>query len=209
MTGGADRPITLEAILAASTAADRAAIIDFLSSGTAFGADDIRVDAFDNEGRNLGSRTLAEVQIARFIAGDNQIDSSIEGEAAIILKHKNPGGRVPGERPGREFLIQIDHTELENVYAPFGRGGGVLPEAGLEIHTLLFSIAEDAVTESGRDEIATFLADTGDFRHLHTNNRSNILQVDMVDDDEGDPNYDQIRGTTVVEIVDDSWSRSR
>ena len=156
------------------------------------------MDAFDNEGRNLGSRTLAEVQIARFIIAD----SSIEGEAAIILKHKNPGGRVPGERPGREFLIQIDHTELENVYAPFGRGGGVLPEAGLEIHTLLFSIAEDAVTESGRAEIATFLADTGDFRHLHTNNRSNILQVDMVDDDEGDPNYDQIRGTTVVEIVD-------
>ena len=57
-----------------------------------------------------------------------------------IIKHKNPGGRVPGEQPGKEFLIQLDHEELENAYSFFGRGGGVAPEAGLEIHTLYFSI---------------------------------------------------------------------
>ena len=41
--------------------------IDFLSSAGAFGADDVIVDAFDNEGRNLGSRSLAEVLIRRII----------------------------------------------------------------------------------------------------------------------------------------------
>ena len=44
---------------------DLATALDFLSSAGAFGADDVVVDAFDNEGRNLGSRTLAEVLIRR------------------------------------------------------------------------------------------------------------------------------------------------
>ena len=181
-----------ELLLADGTLSEAA--IDLISSDGAFGADDVRVDAFDNEGRNLGTRSLAEVLIRR-VVGDF--------EAAVIIKHKNPAGRVAGELPSREFLIQIDQSELENVYAPQGRGGGVDPEVGLEIHTLLFSIAAGAVTESGRAEIAAFLADTDDFAHLHTSNRSNILQVDMVDDDEGNPNYAQIRGTTVVAITDD------
>ena len=176
-------------------------LIDFISSGGALGADDVRVDAFDNEGRNLGTRTLAEVLVARFIDG-----STTAEESAVIIKHKNPAGRVPGEIPGREFLIQIDQTELENVYAPQGRGGGVDPEAGLEIHTLYFSIPGGVVAEASRDAIIT--ARTG--KHLHTNaisavlgsDGANPLRVDMVDDDEGDPNYDQIRGTTVVEIED-------
>ena len=177
-------------------------LIDFISSGGAFGADDVRVDAFDNEGRNLGTRTLAEVLLARYVAAGQDPAE----ESAVIIKHKNPAGRVPGEIPGREFLIQIDQTELENVYAPRGRGGGVDPEAGLEIHTLYFSIPGGVVAEASRDAIIT--ARTG--KHLHTNaisavlgsDDANPLRVDMVDDDEGDPNYDQIRGTTVVAIED-------
>ena len=175
--------------------------IDFLSSAGAFGADDVIVDAFDNEGRNLGSRSLAEVLIRRIISGSDV------NESAIIIKHKNPAGRVPGELPGREFLIQIDQSELENVYQPFGRGGGVAPEEGLEIHTLYFSIAAGQVTEASRDAIIR--QRTG--KHVHTNpisavlgnNDPNPLRVDLVDDDEGDPNYDQIRGTSVVEITDE------
>ena len=35
------------------------------------------------------------------------------------------------------------------------------------------------------------------------NNDPNPLRVDLVvDDDEGDPNYDQIRGTSVIAITD-------
>ena len=180
--------------------------IDFLSSAGAFGADDVIVDAFDNEGRNLGSRSLAEVLIRRLVTGGIN-----ENESAIIIKHKNPAGRVPGELPGREFLIQIDQSELENVYQPFGRGGGVAPEEGLEIHTLYFSIAAGQVTEASRDAIIR--QRTG--KHVHTNPISavlgnddpNPLRVDLVDDDEGDPNYDQIRGTSVVEITDVRWIR--
>ena len=168
------------------------AAIDLISSAGAFGADDVRVDAFDNEGRNLGSRSLAEVLIRRVSSGDP--------EAAVIIKHKNPAGRVAGELPSKEFLIQIDQSELENVYAPQGRGGGVDPEVGLEIHTLLFSIAPGSVEEAGQAAITALLK--GDHLHLHTNTRSNVLEVNMVDDDEGDPNYDQIRGTSVVAITD-------
>ena len=188
-----------EAVVEAGTLTQ--ADIDLISSATAFGADDVIVDAFDNEGRNLGSRSLAEVLIRRLISGGP--DAS---ESAIIIKHKNPAGRVPGELPGREFLIQIDQSELENVYQPFGRGGGVAPEAGLEIHTLYFSIAAGQVTEASRDAIIR--QRTG--KHVHTNpisavlgnNDPNPLRVDLVDDDEGDPNYDQIRGITVVAIED-------
>ena len=173
--------------------------LDFLSSAGAFGADDIVVDAFDNEGRNLGSRSLAEVLIRRAI-GEAGID------AAVIIKHKNPGGRIAGEQPSKEFLIQIDQSELENVYAPQGRGGGVDPDVGLEIHTLFFSIAPGVVQEASRDAIIR--QRTG--KHLHSNTYSSIigtddptpLRVDMVDDDEGDPNYDQIRGISLVAIED-------
>ena len=174
--------------------------LDFISSAGAFGADDVIVDAFDNEGRNLGSRSLGEVLIRR-ASGDAGVD------AAVIIKHKNPAGRVPGEVPSREFLIQIDQSELENVYAPHGRGGGVDPDIGLEIHTLYFSIAPRAVQEAGRDAIIN--QRTG--KHIHFNTFSSVLgnddpaplRVDFVDDDEGDPNYDQIRGISLVAITDE------
>ena len=82
---------------------------------TSFGADDVVIDAFDNDGRNLGQVTLSEVLIAQAVANADADYS--------IIRHKNPGGRVPGEQPGKEFLIQLDHEELENAYAHFGRGG--------------------------------------------------------------------------------------
>ena len=171
--------------------------IDTISSAAAFGADDVVIDAFDNEGRNLGTVTLLEVLVQRLVNGDRELDDAIS-----IIKHKNPGGRIPGELPSKEFLIQMDHQELENVYQPGGRGGGVDPEAGLEIHTLYFSIAAGNVTEASRDAIIR--QRTG--KHVHTNpisavlgkDDANPLRVDLVDDDEGDPNYDQIRGTSVV-----------
>ena len=95
-------------------------------------------------------------------------------EASLIIKHKNPAGRVPGERPSKEFLIQIDQSELENVYAPQGRGGGVDPTAGLEIHTLYFSIAAGEVTEASQDAIVR--QRTG--KHVHTNAISAVLGKD-------------------------------
>ena len=190
---------TLGALTDGAITADQ---IDTISSAGAFGADDVVIDAFDNEGRNLGTVTLLEVLVQRLVDGDRELDDAIS-----IIKHKNPGGRIPGELPSKEFLIQMDHQELENVYQPGGRGGGVDPEAGLEIHTLYFSIAAGQVTEASRDAIIR--QRTG--KHVHTNPISailgnddpNPLRVDLVDDDEGDPNYDQIRGTSVVEIIDE------
>ena len=185
---------TLGALTDGAITADQ---IDTISSAAAFGADDVVIDAFDNEGRNLGTVTLLEVLVQRLVDGDRELDDAIS-----IIKHKNPGGRIPGELPSKEFLIQMDHQELENVYQPGGRGGGVDPEAGLEIHTLYFSIAAGNVTEASRDAIIR--QRTG--KHVHTNpisavlgkDDANPLRVDLVDDDEGDPNYDQIRGTSVV-----------
>ena len=170
-----------------------------MGSGDSFGADDVVIDAFDNDGRNLGQVTLSEVLLAQAVADDADADYS-------IIRHKNPGGRVPGEQPGKEFLIQLDHEELENAYAHFGRGGGVAPLEGLEIHTLYFSIPQGRVAEAGQDAIAA--ARIG--KHLHTNLYSSVLgnddpkalKVGLVDDDEGHPNYAKIRGTTVVPIVD-------
>ena len=188
-----------EGLPAVSTDPATQALIDFISSGAAFGADDVVVDAFDNDGRNLGTRTLAEVLIRRY---DEDNVNVFTDESALLIKHKNPAGRVPGERPGREFLIQIDQSELENVYAPQGRGGGVAPEEGLEIHRLYFSIAPGLVEEAGQAAIVR--QRTGLHIHLNTyssvlgNDDPNPLRVDLVDDDEGDPNYDQIRGLSLI-----------
>ena len=169
-----------------------------LASGDDFGADDFIIDAYDNEGRALGSVTLLE---AILTAGDQ----NTAREVITIIKHKNPGGRIPGELPGKEFVVQIDHEELENVYQE-GRGGGFNPDEGLEIHTLLFSIAANKVVSADRAEVAAFRADT--HKHLHKNKVSNVLQVDLVDDDEGDANYSRIVGTTAVMVGDVRYSRS-
>ena len=101
--------------------------------------------------------------------------------------------------PAREFVVQLDQQELENVYQE-GRGGGFRPEGGLEIHTLLFSIGANKVVSADRAEVAAFRADT--HKHLHKNKVSNVLQVDLVDDDEGDANYSRIQGTTATAVGD-------
>ena len=191
-------PDTLQAAAdaLAETAADDRVDTSDLESGDDFGADDIIVDAYDNEGRALGSITLLEALINLAAAGEAEIN-----EAVAIIKHKNPGGRIPGELPGREFVVQLDQQELENVYqGNAGRGGGFRPEAGLEIHTLLFSISKNTVTSAERGEVAAFRADT--HKHLHRNKVSNVLQVDLVDDDEGDANYSRIIGTTATPVGD-------
>ena len=36
-----------------------------VGSGTSFGADDVVIDAFDNDGRNLGQISLSEVLLAQ------------------------------------------------------------------------------------------------------------------------------------------------
>ena len=178
---------------------DAGAISHITGSGGSFGVGDVVIDAFDNDGRNLGQISLSEVLLLQVVAGNTDEDYS-------IIRHKNPGGRVPGEQPGKEFVIQLDHEELENAYSYFGRGGGVDPDVGLEIHTLYFSIPRGHVTEAGQDAIAASRIG----KHLHTNKYSSVLgnddpkalKVDLVDDDEGNPNYAKIRGTTVVPIVD-------
>ena len=188
-------PETLAAAVDAAETADGDKVdTSDLVSGDDFGADDIIVDAYDIEGRALGSVTLLEAIIEITRQGEAAAD-----EAVTIIKHKNPGGRIPGELPGREFVVQLDQQELENVYQE-GRGGGFRPEGGLEIHTLLFSIGANKVVSADRAEVAAFRADT--HKHLHKNKVSNVLQVDLVDDDEGDANYSRIVGTTATPVGD-------
>ena len=188
-------PETLAAAVdAVETAAGDKIDTSDLVSGDDFGADDIIVDAYDDEGRALGSITLLEAIIEITRQGQTPAD-----EAVTIIKHKNPGGRIPGEQPGKEFVVQLDQQELENVYQE-GRGGGFRPLGGLEIHTLLFSIGANKVVSADRAEVAAFRADT--HKHLHKNTVSNVLQVDLVDDDEGDANYSRIQGTTATAVGD-------
>ena len=149
-----------------------------------FGEDDLYVAAYDKEGRSLGVLSLAEAASA---IGD-------EADIASISQFRDAGG------PGRQFLIRIDESLLVNAY--INRGG---TEAGFEIYSLIFFIPKgisgvtDKALGEGSDATATrgirkydrahAIAHFAPDAHQHLNDASNEFQVDLVDDDEGDPMY--------------------
>ena len=145
-------------------------------SGGDFGADDLFVAAYDKEGRSLGVLSLAE--------------TSARQRQASISQFRDEG------RPGRQFLVRIDEDLLANAY--LDRGG---PVEGFEIYSLVFFIPKglggdpgdtaDAAASRGirKYDRAHAIAHFGPDAHQHLNAASNQFQVDLVDDDEGDPMY--------------------
>ena len=153
-------------------------------SGGDFGADDLYVAAYDKDGRSLGVLSLAEASAA----------------GTSISQFRDTGG------PGRLFLVRIDESQLINAY--IGRGAA----SGFEIYSLVFFIPKGIVPPASIDkelakgvdagvargirkyDRAHAIAHFGPDAHQHLNDKSNEFQVDLVDDDQGDPQYAVITG---------------
>ena len=156
-------------------------------SGGDFGEDDLYVAAYDKEGRSLGVLSLAE-------AASNI--ETLTADVATISQFRDAGG------PGRQFLIRIDESLLIAAYV--SRGGP------FEIYSLVFFIPKgippptsaDAELAKGKDanvargirkyDRTHAISHFGPDAHQHLNDKSNEFQVDLVDDDEGDPEYSKI-----------------
>ena len=162
-------------------------------SGGDFGADDLYVAAYDKEGRALGVLNLAEAVSA----------------TTSISQFRDTGG------PGRQFLVRIDEEHLRNAYLQ--RGG--IADPGHEIYSLVFFIprgkgagggpasdvgvsADNTVTRGIRKyDRAHAIAHFGPDAHQHLNKKSNEFQVDLVDDDQGDPQYAMLTGVSTAQDV--------
>ena len=162
-------------------------------SGGDFGADDLYVAAYDKEERSLGVLNLAEAVSA----------------TTSISQFRDTGG------PGRQFLVRIDEEHLRNAYLQ--RGGAADP--GHEIYSLVFFIprgkgagggpasdvgvsADNTVTRGIRKyDRAHAITHFGPDAHQHLNKKSNEFQVDLVDDDQGDPQYAMLTGVSTAQDV--------
>ena len=157
-------------------------------SGGDFGADDLYVAAYDKEGRSLGVLSLAEASAA----------------GTSISQFRDTGG------PGRIFLVRIDENQLRNAY--IGRGA----TSGFEIYSLVFFVpkgitgvvdadlaTKDATVTRGirKYDRAHAIAHFAPDAHQHLNDKSNEFQVDLVDDDQGDPEYAVLTGPTSARDV--------
>ena len=156
-----------------------------LTSGAAFGADDVSVRAFDKEGRPLGSLPLSKL--------------ATTGESIFAFRD--------AQKPGRQFLIRLDDEKLTSAYRTALRAP---TDAGLEIYSLFFYIGKgssnftnkelsehseklprDAGVSAGirKVDAAHFTTHFGPDAHQHLNSASNVFRVDLVDDDQGDAQY--------------------
>ena len=156
-----------------------------LTSGAAFGADDVSVRAFDKEGRPLGSLPLSKL--------------ATTDESIFAFRD--------AQKPGRQFLIRLDEEKLTSAYRTALRAP---TDAGLEIYSLFFYIGKgssditnadlakhdekdprDAGVSAGIRKIdaAHFTTHFGPDAHQHLNSASNVFRVDLVDDDQGDAQY--------------------
>ena len=156
-----------------------------LTSGAAFGADDVSVRAFDKEGRPLGSLPLSKL--------------ATTDESIFAFRD--------AQKPGRQFLIRLDEEKLTSAYRTALRAP---TDAGFEIYSLFFYIGKgssdisnddlakhtekdprDAGVSAGIRKIdaAHFTTHFGPDAHQHLNSASNVFRVDLVDDDQGDAQY--------------------
>ena len=159
-------------------------------SGGDFGADDLFAAAYDKEGRALGVLSLAEASAA----------------GTSISQFRDTGGA------GRQFIVRIDESQLRNAY--IGRGVA----SGFEIYSLVFFVPKgisgttDADLGKGKDatvgargirkfDRAHAIAHFGPDAHQHMNDKSNEFQVDLVDDDQGNPQYAMLTGPTSAAAV--------
>ena len=162
-----------------------------------FGADDIYVRAFDRDGRSLGQISL---------------DKVVTTSESVI-------GFQDARLPGRQFLVRVDESKLTAAYRTELRTPS---DAGLEIASVFFFIPQGESATSDANLAKTAIHDlhnaavaTGIRRadidhvtahlapeaHQHINKASNVFRVDLVDDDEGDPQYAKIDSYTTATDV--------
>ena len=150
-------------------------------SGGNFGTDDIFVAAFDIDGRQLGVLPLVETGV-------------IEADF------------IDASSPGRNFLVTIHQASLLNAYGnnfeiselvffiPIGRSGTTDKNLAL---------GEDAKVTRGirKADFGHAIAHFGPDAHQHLNKASNRYEIELVDADQGDPQYSKIIGISGAEDV--------
>ena len=166
-------------------------------SAHAFGPDDIYLRAFDKEGRPLGQLTLDKVSTAT--------------ESIVAFRDKGA--------PSQQFLVRIDEDELTNAYRTLLRTAS---NAGLEIYNVVCFIprghstlgttvaVHDAKLADGSNsaalvgrgarkaDLAHATAHFSPDAHQHLNKASNQFRVDLVDDDQGDPQYAKLTSSSAA-----------
>ena len=165
-------------------------------SGGNFGADDMFAAAFDVDGRQLGVLPLKDV-------------AGIEAEF------------TDAARPGQDFLVTINQARLLNAYRTFSAGTTV-DDSGFEVSKLVFFIpkAQSGVKDKALDEddvdakvtrgirkadLGHAIAHFGPDAHQHLNEASNRFEIELVDKDEGDPEYAKIASSsTATDVYDDT-----
>ena len=168
---------------------DEAGISAVKGSGGNFGADDVYVAAYDKKGRALGVLPLDEL-----IGG--------EGDDATVAEYIT--AFRDSDLPGRQFLIRIDESQILNAYVQGDRG--TADDLGFEVYSFVFFVPRgvgnapdpkddkdgaDALVARGIKKSSSdhVVAHFGPAAHHHLNAASNQFRVDLVDDDQGDPNY--------------------
>ena len=176
-----------------------------LTSGAAFGADDVSVRAFDKEGRPLGSLPLSKL--------------ATTDESIFAFRD--------AQKPGRQFLIRLDDEKLTSAYRTALRAP---TDAGLEIYSLFFYIGKGSSDISNDDlakhtekdprdagvsagirkvDAAHFTTHFGPDAHQHLNSASNVFRVDLVDDDQGDAQYAALTSSsTAMDVAVDGGTTS-
>ena len=166
-------------------------------SGNALGLDDFTVDAYDDLFRSLG--TLSLLGPDGKTGGVGLVNSA---DDLAVLKFKTP--RItqiqdPGELPGRQFTLTIDNSTLQNAYNE-ATGGA------FEIHYLLITLNHAAAADASlATRQAQRLSDpTVKAEDLFTAEHSNgphFIRVDLVEKDEGDPQYQKIVSGSLVPVL--------
>ena len=161
------------------------------SSDDAFGIDDIFVEAFDKEKRSLGTLPVADV-----------IAETVADATDALTSHSD------ATNPGRVFLLRIDESQIVNAYTA-ARGGT------FEIYHLSFYVPRAVPKIEGNRRIVNptywgiknlaldhvgldFPNADGNKSHAHFNKPSNVFTIDLVDDDEGDPEYSRITSNSAA-----------
>ena len=153
-------------------------------SGGNFGADDVYVAAYDKKGRALGVLPLDELVV----------DEAAGTADDYITAFRD------SDKPGRQFLIRIDESQILNAYAQDNRAGN------FEVYSFVFfvprgvgnapdpkddKVGADALVTRGIKKSSSdhVVAHFGPAAHHHLNAASNQFRVDLVDDDEGAAMY--------------------
>ena len=171
-------------------------------SGNALGLDDFTVDAYDDLFRSLGTINLS---LRTLSTGGPVLEATtIEDQVPVAsLKFKTP--RItqvqdPGELPGRQFTLTIHNRVLQNAYDE-ATGGE------FEIHYLLITLNHAAADDASlATRQAQRLSDpTVKAEDLFTAEHSNgphFIRVDLVEKDEGDPNYQALTPSGLMDKMD-------